>query len=130
MINPNEFRIGNKVITYDENWQEMEATITLVYEAHYCVKEHNSAMLWEHLKPIPLTEEWLVEFGFENWDKTRWQIVGKISIATWGEGYLYFSGPLHVNIFYVHQLQNLYFALTGEELVRKCELIADETPIK
>jgi hypothetical protein len=33
----------------------------------------------------------------------------------------YFENPLHVTggIIYVHQLQNLYFALTGQELTLK-----------
>ena len=68
------------------------------------------------IKPIPLTEEWLIRFGFKvviglsfefNGFETRkdedvW-IVWKLS------SYL-------ICIKYVHQLQNLYFALTGKEL--------------
>ena len=70
-------------------------------------------------KPIPLTEEWLVKFGFDN-----------LGAYGWGIGYFHirfrnihkFHFPLEnrlVRIKYVHQLQNLYFALTNEELIIK-----------
>ena len=68
-------------------------------------------------KPIPLTEEWLVKFGFEEalngwWsDDELWSYENK-------KFYLGASTYL-ANITYVHQLQNLYFALTGEELIAK-----------
>jgi hypothetical protein len=66
--------------------------------------------------PIPLTEEWLLRFGFENWDKNAW--ANKISLHKQGEVFLYKAvyQSDYVEIKYVHQLQNLYFALTGEEL--------------
>jgi hypothetical protein len=59
------------------------------------------------LKPIPLTEEWLLKLGFV------W--VEDIKIL---KGYLddYIDGNSNTQLKYVHQLQNLYFALTGEEL--------------
>jgi len=88
--------------------------------------------------PIPLTEEWLVKFGFDKKNLTH-RSDGSISkdmfvkypaivgvnklnegdtpfrfcraIPSEMNGYNFFSF-----IKYVHQLQNLYFALTGEEL--------------
>ena len=78
------------------------------------------------IQPIPLTEEWLVKFGFN----VIKHVMAKIALT---EGWLeietdfsygiipneeaysfghWWSGKLK----YVHQLQNLYFALTGEEL--------------
>jgi hypothetical protein len=58
-------------------------------------------------EPIPLTEEWLLKFGF------IWH--GDIKIL---KGYLnnYVDGNGETHLKYVHQLQNLYFALTNEEL--------------
>lgn len=77
-------------------------------------------------KPIPLTEEWLVKFGFEKLTdvkdgfKTTSYSHKKYSFI------IYFDGErLSVNFWqgnekkYIHQLQNLYFALTGEELKLK-----------
>ena len=118
-----EFRIGNKVISYDENWNEITATLTLICETHYRVKEHNSAMSWDLTKPIPITEEWLLKFGFERQDN-NWK---RLCICNdWT--YLYWERlagfELSVNkhsimlphIKYVHQLQNFIYCLTGEKL--------------
>jgi hypothetical protein len=77
--------------------------------------------LWsiEEFKPIPLTEEWLVRFGlhkigdiWEFWKNSEWHLYED------GGWYLW-NGNVRVDcveIKNVHQLQNLYFALTGEEL--------------
>ena len=84
----------------------------------------NTREMDEGFEPIPLTEEWLKKFGFEkmssprsityhcNCFKIKQELSGKWWIARVGG-----SSPTHqVKIEYVHQLQNLYFALTGEEL--------------
>lgn len=88
-------------------------------------------------KPIELTEEWLIKFGFQNitlkyyqntnlkglylenidsyltFDKSEWRLEQD---DDWRDG-----GNHHdlLKIEYVHQLQNLYFALCGEELELK-----------
>jgi len=72
------------------------------------------------IKPIPLTEEWLLKFGF---DSNGW----KGEFIKYAEGYIYlfgeesciFAQAYKIEIKHVHQLQNLYFALTGEELTIK-----------
>ena len=93
-----------------------------VYEIQqdkFYVMDQNDSSLssaWADIQPIPLTEEWLLKFGFENWDKNAWQLKNIIGIRKHGEGWLYLSGSLHVNLFYVHQLQNLFHALTQTEL--------------
>jgi hypothetical protein len=72
--------------------------------------------------PIPLTEEWLLKFGFK---KTEWDNFNSYRLMIGNNDYtivLYSDGNCEVGdiitckIEYVHQLQNLYFALTGEEL--------------
>ena len=81
------------------------------------------------IKPIPLTEEWLVKFGFMQYidfgvkmgtyDKiplcgfTYSIHTKKVMIMHKGNS---ISHWLDVEIKYVHQLQNLYFARTGQEL--------------
>jgi hypothetical protein len=76
--------------------------------------------------PIPLTEEWLLKFGFE-WNIT-YQAIYKEGFGFY-LNYLY-RGGYSLTTFkkvttvvcclrYVHQLQNLYFALCNEELVIK-----------
>lgn len=77
------------------------------------------------LKPIPLTEEWILKFGFElNYTGTvskRFDLTNdprfdySFNINGGENCGLRFKGD-YIKIQYVHQLQNLYFALTGEEL--------------
>jgi hypothetical protein len=70
------------------------------------------------LSPIPLTEEWLLKFGFvENTTSwTRWRKpigVKEIRLTKNGVNRVTYNG-MRMN--HIHQLQNLYHALTGEEL--------------
>jgi hypothetical protein len=92
----------------------------------------------KYCRPIPLTEEWLLKFGFEkiefNSEKhgygTEYHLEKKdvffvycddFSLGIYGsvrdyEGNSLAIIPPHENINHVHQFQNLYFALTGKEL--------------
>jgi hypothetical protein len=101
----NELRIGNWVLSptqgeiqIENGWQIDEG---------------------EEVKPIPLTEEWLIKFGFEysdlNGDSGLWKIP---PFQIYGK-YNQFIYDYRLDVNYVHQLQNLYFALTGEELTIK-----------
>lgn len=88
----------------------------------------------EEVYPIPLTEEWLVKLGFIKEDGRDWffieyenKLEGKNK--TYRLGYntaSKYCGAYEVSsnsdlilreLQYVHQLQNLYFALTGTELI-------------
>jgi hypothetical protein len=77
----------------------------------------------EECEPIPLTEDWLLKFGFElinneYWQsrnsefKLYWTVNKNKMIPEFNEKRLIAGYDFK----YVHQLQNLYFALTGEEL--------------
>lgn len=85
------------------------------------------------LKPIPLTEEWLLKFGFEITTDPE-NIHYKLSlIGEFNESFVV-NRKVGFDVFYVphkdcndylcfttqiksiHQLQNLFFALVGEEL--------------
>lgn len=75
------------------------------------------------LKPIELTEDWLVKFGFigqvRNQDSPNNRfMVWQLNILTYNtnHGWWYLGMQLQCEVKYVHQLQNLWFALTGEEL--------------
>ena len=70
------------------------------------------------LQPIELTKNWLSYLGFMTDDIEWWN--GLISLGIYKDGLFYcptesISYRLS-KIEYVHQLQNLHFALTGEEL--------------
>lgn len=66
------------------------------------------------IKPIPLTEEWLLKFGFKEVEGVfvkRYLKLLAIRDLYWRANF-----PIIVDVIHIHQLQNLYFALTGEEL--------------
>lgn len=79
----------------------------------------------EKYKPIPLTEEWLLRLGFgkcsdifEDWPEYEKGFdIGKS--ITLSHDFECYQGIYSQKINYVHQLQNLYFALTGQELELK-----------
>ena len=74
-------------------------------------------------EPMPITEEWLLKFGFENWDKNKWVDSNSVlTISKNDDNFLCLINQRDVDILYVHQLQNLYFALTGKELTLKDNL--------
>lgn len=74
-------------------------------------------------KGVELTEEWLVRFGFSiqkgDWSSATHTVNTDFAINNKIDGNWRFT-PIwckdYKPINYVHQLQNLYFALTGEEL--------------
>lgn len=72
------------------------------------------------LKPIPLTEEWLLKFGFKKGDEWTITIDDSQECFEWFYGDFFYTGGEGVKfgreIKTVHQLQNFYFALTGKEL--------------
>ena len=112
MLKNNELRIGNLVYP-DMSYPE---SITV------CVKDFEDT---SHLNPIPLTEEWLLRAGFEK--LTSIEKGFKSNSYTYVRGFSFIvhlnNGLLSINFWqgnekkFVHQLQNLFFSLTGEELV-------------
>jgi len=81
-------------------------------------------------QPIPITEDWLLKFGFEKEKSdipTFSKVFGRfieddyehcliINLDADDNLYTVFNG-VKLILKYVNQLQNLYFALTGEELI-------------
>jgi hypothetical protein len=132
----NELRIGNwiyidttgqpvqdRLINGAQKWDDWYAYYEFGYDESI-------------FKPIPLTEEWLTRFGFEKFESMhgneyrleRDGIDG--FILEYQDDYsILIAGNEHdmgitpsVKMFkHVHQLQNLYFALTGEELELKAD---------
>ena len=112
-----DLRVGNYYKWTDKNHNFKDCDV-------YQIESISSISLIEeyfkYFEPILLTEEWLLKFGFvelqyedqtfgfklnDFWFINETQIRNK-----------YNSMLLDVEIKYVHQLQNLYFALTKNEL--------------
>jgi hypothetical protein len=96
---------------------------------HKITTSNGLTLKYVSLAPIPLTEEWLLKFGFKKHKAgiggaDMWQGMDGWSKAD--SGWLFRGNPksrlclvgyFNSNIQHVHQLQNLYFALTNEELI-------------
>ena len=86
---------------------------------------------FEICRPIPLTEEWLLKFGFHRHHADYSNDVIYIKNIDSNNGFEWGVYPNELGsgieiknrilLRYVHQLQNLYFALIGEELIFKIE---------
>lgn len=93
------------------------------YGMHSPILEYEYS--YDELKGIPLTEDWMVKFGFRLTEKADYINIdfdmyskGSFSIEECSlQPYLdnEVINPL-LYVKYVHQLQNLYRSLTGEEL--------------
>ena len=115
-----ELRIGNYL---------SQSITGIVFQVglEYFEKLYIGVYFLENVDPIPLTEVWLTNFGFTYpdphyliWYKEGFgpfRVLFDIHLKHWQIGYS--GGRVFKKIEYVHQLQNLYFALTEEELTIK-----------
>jgi len=131
MINEKEFRIGNYFKPTDGTAEPSIVTI-------------DDLRAWDrgagYGKPIPLTSEWLLKLGFNGDDYYYEKVLNSFIYPSEGNSYLHLSDEdgsrwsiylsfkhsieqsipiFKYKVIFVHQLQNLYFALTGEELEMK-----------
>lgn len=90
-----------------------------------------SGVDFKEVWPIPLTDDWLRQLGLvERYVKNEWSWANCTRKGEWGsdteihnDGGIYYYNVAYPPIQYVHQLQNLYAALTREELPYKAELL-------
>lgn len=114
----NELRIGNLVNRLGETTKITAIQTIDVGGIGYVSTLKSGAITTSQIEPIPLTEEILLKCGFEIFP---WGYVIKSSndfgIRLNLKSFVYeVSGNSAVKVNYLHQLQNLYFSLTGEEL--------------
>lgn len=116
-MNTKELRIGNLITDqFGETFEVSDIHEDEVFNSKIGdIPSHG-------LLPIPLTEGWLIAFGFEKGS----DIVGEcyyieqdnsdsdFVVHVSNEGFYFFEPT--VDLYHVHQLQNLYFALCGKEL--------------
>ena len=114
MIQENELRIGNLV---QDSFGLIEISIR---GQSYFNNEDNNLGTIEFAsiyKPIPLTEEWLLKFGFvSNPYQDRYEKYYLHIQCNKTKGYLELWIDLLPHIKYVHQLQNLCYLMFNEEL--------------
>ena len=133
----NELRIGNLVKWEDESNEIVQITgiyldkemdnkdyYAISFIDPYGITENDGTAFLDEFIGIPITKEWLLHFEFKlstnkgctyyypKNDEYEIFIVGENSLFNVNDS------PL-INIKYVHQLQNIIFALTGEELKLK-----------
>ena len=129
-MNVKELRIGNlvyclgvkEVVAIQHN--NVDGRYRLRVSEIGCKEYHYCPVEALELEPIPLKEDWLIKLGFEcltnsveerfrkgdfNWYSSLGSVVIELDNGI-------SSYDLHTDCKYVHQLQNLYFALLGEEL--------------
>ena len=118
-----EFRLDNYIYLHDSLHKVKLATL----ENLACNPKHN-------YKPVPLNEDWLKKFGFES-DVENCYYLDLKGRTLEDEPFIYvnyngadkadtgfaisgemYEGSIGITLEYVHQLQNLFFALTGKEL--------------
>jgi hypothetical protein len=121
MIKANELRIGNLIILPNGDigkisYHEIRLMVVAIEKPDY--------------QPIPLTEEWLLKFGGKPLENGYWISVTNLKAELHFELFKntdeivttiksQFCDLILDRIKYVHQLQNLYFCLCGEELTIK-----------
>lgn len=129
MIKANEIKIGNLVlrngflIEEKDKYKEIKVSHN---DITACVVDNTS------FKPIPLTEEWLLRFGFEIFklnngayevnlnDFFTLRFIPKDNWREKDAFYLYSNDDdIGIIIQYIHTFQNTFFALTGQELELK-----------
>lgn len=125
-----ELRIGNLILVNGVPVVVGYGIITDLYQKNKGIK--NKYLDTLNFAPIPLTEEWFIKLGFHDRSGTlknrlgygkdintmieiAWYKIGDdVRLQSKGSGWTF-----NTKIAYVHQLQNLYYALTGNELTIK-----------
>ena len=129
----NELRPGNLILgVYEQEIDrgngiiedvEYEEVVTFLgydpFEEYFWV-EGGGVDDYDIFNPIPLTEEWLKRFGcVKSKDRSYFWHDSNLTLCFNDNGLFIesFVGKLYIK--HVHTFQNLYYALTGEELTIK-----------
>lgn len=133
----NELRIGNFIL-----YKKKTERIAMISDIDCCIFESENFSEYIDFKdvsPIPLTEDWLKKFGFKSVEYPEGTIDEREKYKENAGKHWFWRIPdcpinLRIkegmkllilesinleHIKYVHQLQNLYFALTEKELTLK-----------
>ena len=127
MIDLTELRVGNLLTTIKgtKHYKSTFKVENIIYNNDNLDQSLTLLNGYEvnEVIPIPLTEEWLIKFGFEanKSNYLKYSLIKngfaiEFEVPENGDIEGGFLERIGVEMYYVHQLQNLYHALTGEEL--------------
>jgi len=109
-----ELRIGNTILY---KGKVIDISMVVLFQLYHLSDNHADSKKDKlQYEPIPLTEEWLLRFGFKHYGQGEAIFCHKKIYLYYRNNIFYFHKTIRFEILYVHQLQNLYFALTGLEL--------------
>lgn len=131
-MNSKELRIGN-IIGYREVDLNNGSEVIKSYPCELNdIAEILRGNVVKRYSPIPLDESWLIRARCKKYvhkpgynlndeidEKCIEYSIGKLTIMDWGNGFTLsnaFAHGLRVDLKFVHQFQNIIFALTGTEL--------------
>lgn len=121
MIKANELRIGNLLENMGDIIKVEYLDKSLVKGVYHRVDTYNTSIQLKQCNPILLTEELCLKFNFQkDLENTIYKDINKYCFFCYDSNtvLLYDNENNYClrKIKYVHELQNLFFALTGEEL--------------
>lgn len=118
----NELRMNN-LVSVNETYRDKGDLLTL-NQKNFEILIVNQT--YRRIFPIPLTEEWLLKFGFTLMPESEYTLntYEFDEFQLWNKNgdfseMKYLTNRESIVVKSVHQLQNLYFALKGEELTIK-----------
>lgn len=121
MIQANDLRIGN-LVNYHTEQMDIIAQPINVGQIKWAEDDIEFFNLVH--SPIPITDEWLLRMGFEKLPHSFTCDI--FHLTEWDDYPLNWCVAMNKNnavivlkLKYIHQLQNFYHALTGEELTIK-----------
>jgi len=132
MTQPNELRIGNLIFGISDRVEIVCGVLEKTVKTRLPKVSKIFSSKYQDVTGIPITEEWLVKLGLEErYARGEWSWSKCTEGFLWGsyteirntknskaiEGYVYHGD--YPEIIYVHQLQNIYFSLTHQELKLK-----------
>lgn len=126
MLDSKDLRIGNYYLNEENKLTELSG----YYLWQLSVKEHHKSFnqISEEFKPIPISEEWLIRFGFVKYGKLHDSYRLNpfiVELGILGNHYTFRKimnrdeSVLLKEMKYVHELQNLFRELKGKELELK-----------
>jgi len=115
MIEVRELRIGNLVKAVHKKSDILNSYIVIEGKHIYDLENGKSEF---DFYGIPITEEWLLKFGFtQSLAFKSVYFIGTFLSITLGNKIMFeINDQIISEIKYIHQLQNLHFALTQKEL--------------